>query len=85
VSQHERQGSAHVLWHVTPPSAAQFAAWRQLWVRLLEPVERGPETRQPQDWACPRATDDDDQDGTDQAATTASTSPRNKREHYDRV
>jgi hypothetical protein len=72
-----------VTWRATSPSAAQLAAWRQLWTRLLG--HQAPETPQPQDWAGPRATDDDDQDGTDQAAPTASTSPRNKRQRHDRV
>ena len=39
----------HITWRATPPSPAQLAAWRRLWARLLGPVDRGPETRQPQD------------------------------------
>jgi hypothetical protein len=64
----------HITWRQEPPTPAQLAAWRQLWTRLLG--HPGPETRRPQDWAGPRAADNDDQDGTDQAAPTASTSPR---------
>ena len=73
----------HVTWRTTPPTQAQLTAWRQLWARLLS--QPAPETRQPQDWAGPRAMNDDDQDGIDQAAPTASTSPRNKRQRHDRV
>jgi hypothetical protein len=77
------EGPCPITWRQEPPTPAQRAAWRQLWARLLsQPV---PETRQPQDWAGPRATYDDDQDGTDQAAPTTSTSPHNKRRHHDRV
>ena len=39
----------HITWHTTPPSPAQLAAWRQLWARLLGPIESGPETPQPQE------------------------------------
>jgi hypothetical protein len=66
-----------ISWRQEHPTPAQRAAWERLWARLLG--QPAPETRQPQDWAGPRATDDDDQDSTDQAAPTASTSPRNKR------
>jgi hypothetical protein len=40
---------AHIVWRTTPPTPAQLAAWRQLWARLLGPVERDPETPQPQE------------------------------------
>jgi hypothetical protein len=75
--------SCHITWLQEPPTPAQRAAWDKLWARLLD--HPGPETPQPQDWAGPRATDDDNQDGTDQAALTASTSPRNKRQRHGRV
>ena len=65
----------HITWRQEPPTPAQRAAWDKLWTRLLG--QPGPETRQPQDWAGPRATYDDEQDNADQAAPTASTSPRN--------
>ena len=45
----------HITWRQEPPTPAQRAAWRQLWARLLEPIERGPETRQPQDLSNPGA------------------------------
>ena len=73
----------HITWRQEPLTPAQRDAWERLWARLLG--HPGPETPQPQAWAGPRATDDDDQDGTDQAAPTASTSPRNTRQRHDRV
>jgi hypothetical protein len=45
----------NIIWHTTPPSPVQLAAWRRLWARLLGPVNRGPETPQPQDLANPGA------------------------------
>jgi hypothetical protein len=39
----------HITWRQAPPTPAQLAAWRQLWARLLGPVERDPETPQPQE------------------------------------
>jgi hypothetical protein len=38
-----------IIWHITPPSPAQLAAWDWLWARLLGSVERDPETPQPQE------------------------------------
>jgi len=55
VQQSEQQGSVRVTWRVTPPSAAQLSAWRQLWARLLRHVEGAPETLQPQDLSNPGA------------------------------
>src|SRR5207245_6066299 len=44
-----------VTWHATPPTPAQRAAWRQLWTRLLDHVDSGPETPKTQDPVEPEA------------------------------
>jgi hypothetical protein len=66
---HTSTGACRVIWHNTPPSPAQLAAWRQLWARLLGHVGSSPETRQPQD-GDPGATVNDRPDAVDVAATT---------------
>jgi hypothetical protein len=72
----------HITWRQEPPTPAQRAAWERLWARLLgQPVL----TPQPQDWAGPRAAYNDEQDGINRAAPTASTFPRNKRQRHDKV
>ena len=73
-----------ITWRQEPPTPAQLAAWRQLWTRLLG--DPAPPMTEALGVAIPRASRNNEPDCADQAAATASTSPRlGDISHADRV
>ena len=65
----DRQGhiTTCVIWRVTPPTPAQLAAWRQLWARLLGPVDHPPEMSEAPGATTPEASKNCEPDFVDQA------------------
>jgi hypothetical protein len=86
----------HIVWRNAPPTPAQCAAWRQLWQRILSPVDltatgelgaiesvtRNDEAREA---GISRASADLNASCADQAAATAYDAPNQRSNNDDRV
>ena len=57
----------HITWHTTPPSPAQLTAWRQLWAKLLRPVDHPQEMSEAPGTAIPKASKNCELDFVDYA------------------